>query len=636
MSDNRPKAAPQSAKWPRPFEFGIGLLALLAASLPVYFHIFYRFSWWDDEGFLLATVKAVLQGHILFDRIYTLYGPFYYLVEWIFYAATGLSPSHDCVRSIAFVLWVSSAVVLAYAAYRFAASLLAGAFTLVAIIEILVFFEWEPGHPEEVCVLLLACFIACLVTISGRLSNGKMAALGFLVAALAQTKINIGLYAALALLLTLLATRAGGGKRAFLAAGTVLSIGFLSLIAAPVLRLPWARNYFGLVVFSFLSVAITASFTETRAVIELRAWWTLILAFLGSWVAIIAPFLLRGTTVPAFLYITIFQHKHFAEHWFKPTPVRTVALLGAAFSLVLSLSWLWLVRQRRQQSFFPLVTALKAMLGLFAALQLLAQRVDWPLGYKIMMVVLPFTWLILLPPPADIDRKRFARIALAFVAVFVSMYSFPVAGSQNLFSILPLVIVAGVFLRDSAATLFAHRSTLSLSPFMSWSRYAGYAAALLVIAASYGRDLHYAYRTYSNSVSLGLPGSANVHVPPSEASTYQWLTQTLDARCSSFYSAPGLFSLYFWTRQDSPTLLIMNDWPPFFSPAQQRIVLGDMGRHRTSCIVYNPSLLKFWSVGEKLPPSPVMEYMQSAFVPIAQRDGYYIMARRNKIAALNK
>ena len=614
-----------------PLKWAITCLALLLAALPAYFQMFFGFSPWDDEGYLLATVKAVVQGHILFDQIYTLYGPFYYLVEWIFYATTGLSPSHDSVRAIALALWIVSAVLLAYYAYRTTASLLTAAFTLVVVVETLIFFQWEPGHPEEICLLLLACFLAVLCTVSNRLSAGKMGALGFLVAGLAQTKINIGLYAALALLLTLLATRSPGrGKKILLASATVASIGFITIIAMPLLHLPWARNYFLLVILSLLPVVVAAFFADSYTAILPRAWWTLLLAFAASWVAIIVPFFIRGTTVPAFLYITIFQHRHFAQHWFRPTPVNAAAVLWSALSMLLSFAYLWRVRRVGQPIAFPLaVSLLKGALGLFTAFQLLLRRVDWPMGYGVMMVVLPFTWLILIPSPGEPDDKRFARIVLAFSAVFVSLYSFPVAGSQNLFAIVPLVVVAGIFVRDAAAVLLAAGSNSRI-------RRVAWVAASLAIAVSYARDLHHSFREYHLAVPLALPGAAYVHIRQPEAETYQWLTRSLDKDCPSFFSMPGLFSLYFWTRQDSPTLRMMNDWPAFFGPSQQQLVRDDLISHSVSCIVYNPGLVAFLSAGENSSVSPLDQYIHSEFVSVEQRDGYFFMLRKDRVTAAKR
>ena len=615
----------------KPLEIFLGLLALIVASLPAYFQIFYRFSWWDDEGFLLATVKAVLQGHVLFDQIYTLYGPFYYLVEWIFYAATGLPPSHDCVRAMAFILWVSSALLLAYAAYRVTASVLATAFTLIAAVEILIFFQWEPGHPEEICMLLLACCLALLCTTSDRVSPGKMAALGFLVAALAQTKINLGLYVGLALALALLGTRAPRRfKRVLLTAGAIVSLALVTIIAAPLFHLAWARNYFWLVVLSGLAVTLPVFFMDDRIAVDARAWWVLLGTFAASWAAIIAPFLLRGTTISAFLYITIFQHRHFAQHWFKPTPVNTLTVAWSAFSVIVCLAWLGSIRRQPKVRPFSLaLNLLKAALGLFTAFQLLAHRIDWPLGYQIMMVLAPFTWLILVAAPHEANEKSFARIALAFISIFVTLYSFPVAGSQSLFSIVPLIIVSAVFLRDAAAALSQAKWPL-LSAHL---RELAWAAGALVIVASYARDLRHAYRLYRDGVSLALPGATHIHVFEADAATYHWLVQTLDTRCPSFFSMPGLFSLYFWTRRDPPTLLMMNDWPAFFGPAQQRSIVNDLVRHSTSCIVYNPALVAFLSAGENSAIAPLAQYIFSDFVTREQRKGYYFMVRSDKANA---
>ncbi len=189
--------------------FLLAAFAWLAVALPAYFQMFSGFSVWDDEGYLLATVKAVVDHHVLYNQIYTLYGPFYYLVEWLFYAVTGFAPSHDCVRFIGWFLWPTCTVLLAWPVFRVTRSLVLSAFTLVAIMRMLIFFQWSPGHPEEICLTLLGCLIVCLTGITRIASLPRMAAFGALCAALCQTKINLGVYVTLAVLLVLFAGFAG-------------------------------------------------------------------------------------------------------------------------------------------------------------------------------------------------------------------------------------------------------------------------------------------------------------------------------------------------------------------------------------------------------------------------------------------
>ena len=45
------------------------------------------FEAYDDEGYLLLSLKHYLDGGHLYTDTFTNYGPFYYFVQWIFFRA---------------------------------------------------------------------------------------------------------------------------------------------------------------------------------------------------------------------------------------------------------------------------------------------------------------------------------------------------------------------------------------------------------------------------------------------------------------------------------------------------------------------------------------------------------------------
>lgn len=57
-----------------------GLPLLVATLLAVPFVLFTTFSgmsWFDDEGTLLVGFRSLMEGHRMYDDIYSLYGPLY-------------------------------------------------------------------------------------------------------------------------------------------------------------------------------------------------------------------------------------------------------------------------------------------------------------------------------------------------------------------------------------------------------------------------------------------------------------------------------------------------------------------------------------------------------------------------------
>ncbi len=395
---------------------------------------------------------------------------------------------------------------------------------------------------------------------------------------------------------------------------------------APLFRFSWDRIYFCLFAIALCTVLGTALFTRVDAVIPSRGWGFMAAGFAVAYAAIITPFLARGTTIRAFLYVTIFQHKDFTHHWFRATDLGIGTVFCSVCSLALFLTWLNNKnRARNQQSYLSALQILKLVLALLVAYLLLCRPMNWPLGVIIMAYVAPFTWLVLLPPPGEnAQSTRFARIAIAILSVFVNLYAFPVAGSQSLFAVLPLVPVIAICLYDGL--VFLSLRSASLSYF--WPKLAAAALATLLIAYTYLHSARYFRYLYTGTPSLALPGAARIHDYPNRVKTFQWLAQQIDARCSSFFSMPGLFSLYFWTKQDSPTLMMMNDWPGFLSSSQQQVVIRDLSDRNTACVVYDPALVSFFHASAAIPSSPLAHYIQSEFVTVDRRDGYEFMVRK--------
>lgn len=190
--------------------------------------------------------------------------------------------------------------------------------------------------------------------------------------------------------------------------------------------------------------------------------------------------------------------------------------------------------------------------------------------------ITPFSWLIVaVPGGAGKDSRLFARAFLCFLAVFVALYPFPVASAQLLFALVPLIVVIANFWHDAFVSLAAVIAGLNRRN----ARRSLSAAALLLLAGIYAKALHAADEKYAASVPLPLPGVTDIHVTPAAADTYRWITEELNRHCATFFSMPGLFSFNFWTGKDTPTMMMMNDWPGFLNATQQRVIVNDLERH---------------------------------------------------------
>src|SRR5258708_12976699 len=71
-----------------------------------YLLMFIGFTTYDDEGFMLISLRAYLSGQALYDKVVVQYGPFYYEFFGIF-GALGVPFDNDSGRLVTLAVWVA-------------------------------------------------------------------------------------------------------------------------------------------------------------------------------------------------------------------------------------------------------------------------------------------------------------------------------------------------------------------------------------------------------------------------------------------------------------------------------------------------------------------------------------------------
>jgi hypothetical protein len=116
------------------------------------------------------------------------------------------------------------------------------------------------------------------------------------------------------------------------------------------------------------------------------------------------------------------------------------------------------------------------------------------------------------------------------------------------------------------------------------------AAVMRLLLAGYTRHFRDAILECRCSMPLALPGVEHMRIAPAIAGKYHSITQQLQTSCDSYFSMPGIFSLYFWTKTEPSYAQSHVQLGRSFQCRPAGNFVGDPSRINPMCLLYNP----FW------------------------------------------
>ncbi|MEO8370310.1 MAG: hypothetical protein ABI806_14090 [Candidatus Solibacter sp.] len=555
---------------------------------------------YDDEGFLLLSLKQFLDGYKLYDEVFTFYGPFHYGWQAFLFRFTGLAVSHDVVRTFSVLPWTAVPLLAAWVVYRLCRSIPVAALTHLAIFVGLQFFMYEPGQPQEICIVLFVLLAAVL----SHPSRGPATAIaaGLLVAMLTLSKVNAGACAALAVGVTLLLRTRPGIVRNILLTCVVSA----SVLAPAVVMRPfhgtWVRQWLFAATATIAGTLIVALRTRPLKTIPLRDCVLAASAFLAGMAAILAPFLYWGTSLKAMAYMMIVRVSGGMQfevpagfNWLSMFSCAAALLVAAAYSLNLGGRWLTAA-----------IIAIRWAFGLFVLSAGLALQAE-----SIFLYASPWIWLAGI---GDLHGNKTgdSRIGICLLAAIQTLWAFPVTPHVGFVAIL-LMLAAAICVGDSLPELqrrIGNRFNTS-----NFSRIAT-AAVILIVLAGHLQKARAAQANYQSLVPLDLPGARAVHVTPYHYQLYHWAADGIQRNCDNFITMPGMNSLYFWTRHNSPTRSNLTNWVGGYTDDEQQQMVTDFSRVTRPCVVRCPIVVDFWLQGRPLPQRPLVRWIDGHFQPV--------------------
>jgi hypothetical protein len=614
----------------RTWPVAIGSAAIFAVTTTIsaylgYLTIFTGFFPYDDEGYMLVSLRSFIAGQALYDRVFTQYGPFPFEVFGAL-GALGLNFDHDTGRLVTLAMWIGLSLLIGVAVFVFTRNLGLGLATQLVAFSTATTLTDEPMHPDGLVVLLVMGIAAAPLLLGMRTPRPRFfIAVGVLAAAAALTKINVGGFAIVSIAFACVVTIPALARiwpLRLLAALAMFAVPFVLMKGD--LGEAWAQRYslhVGLCVAA-LVIAVSASRPDARLRISALGW------IVGAGVAAAAVILLvavvLGTSPSGLVHGIVLnplnQPKAFSLPLLLPGSTLIWDGLGIAGAA------LWTVYRQAMRPYPRLEGAVRLLAGLAIWLNLLGDvRVPgvFLLTTLNQRLVLPLAlaWIVAAPRGGlrEFEPLDFARCMLPALAVLQSLHAYPVAGSQQAFSALPLVPLGALCIADGLALLGLTALRLQA------------AAALLfaVIAVSWLPPAwQVARQSYQANVPAGLHGAARVRIPAEQASTLSQVTDSLRGSCDTYISYPGMDSFYLFAQMQPPTGFNPTGWMWLMSEDQQRQVVAASQSINRLCVVENDGIVAYWAQGRPIPRGPLLDYIQQNFMPEYSVGGYTILVRR--------
>jgi len=606
-------------------------LILVAATLfAAYQQLFSTFSQYDDEGYVMVSLRSFCAGRPLYDETFTQYGPAYYFVNAIAHRSLAWPITTEVARWKTLLIWIATSLLSGLFVFRltkrhaFAFAAFGGVFLHLDKLPL------EPGHPQELCVLALACVLVCATMRFGTQSLcGIVPAVmaGVLCGLVAMTKINVGIILTLAVFAGLTMVLRAGRVCNVLVAGNAfaclaLPLGLFRdhLLVAAENRLPLLTAF---AIVGLLLLWRQAAPDHNGLALRVLAYF---IAALSLTIGLTAVLTLRsGTTVSGLWYGLIGQHAAFSSYFFHPpdiahlavpTVIGFVLLIGCSFwhretmlpclKLCRLLAIAVLVHCGLAyvgQSGFPPTHGLQPRGGMW----MLASFAPTLMGL-----------LLLRDTPSNNLSEKTARCVLAVTAILMPLSMFPTPGTQVAIGTLPLWLGCLLLADDSLKAW--HESSTGASA--AWASRIGWALAGLMVAAVISRDISY-WHYRSQRMPLALPGTGGLRLAEDRVAQYQHAVQTLRERAASFvFAEHGYNSLYLWSGITPPTPLNTTFGRILLRPEQQVRIVESLKQAPGMCVVREHSAIE-------LPRGPLVEFIDAEFEPHATIGAWQLWVRKS-------
>lgn len=590
-------------RW-KPLGWPLGFAATaLVLALTGMWRMFAHFPGYDDEGYILLTVRNYLEGGGLYARVYSQYGPVFYVLHDVVHRVTGAAVDHAYARWFTLALWLGAAGGVAGLVGAAARSAAAAWFAGVASFLFLHQFSEEAFHPGAVIVGLLPFLLWGLHRLG---AQGRPVAAALLagagVALLGLLKVNVGLLFGTGVAVGWCLTRAGGGSRA---TGVVLGLTAAGVLMHGLVAEAWVQVF--LTVFGVglagLGLAIPPAPAAHGPGRELAGGGAG-LALAGG--IVLAAVALRGTTPAGLLEGILLRPLQHADSYSYAVDWRPGTLVSALAALVLAILHRAWARRGRLADADALLAGLRLLLlaGTLVVLALLET-------HRVIGVLFSFAmpWLWVWVAPLRRAEGPDARPLLACVLLLQMLHAYPVGGIQICWGGFLLFALVAAALPETAAWLAGRGPAVA--------RAARLVLVVPVLVAA--GKLTWAAATfqarYEAQVPLALPGTGGLRLSERETLAYQVLATNAQLHADRLFSLPGMFSFNLWTGVPTPTLRNTTLWYALLTAGEQAEIVAALERAERPALIVDAGLVGILHGSGAPPTGPLFEHLLRHYRP---------------------
>jgi hypothetical protein len=619
------------------------------------FAVLSYFGPYDDEGYWLIALRSYHLHGSLYNKTYSQAGPVYYEVWSALYSLMRVPVNWDSGRYLTLGVWVATSLLVGVAMWLLTRSMLLGLLAEVVSYLVMFLLSGVSMEPAGLAHFFAAAALLGVVLYLRGYGRTGMAVLGMACVATTLVKVNVGAFVVLGVCAAIALYWPVGGRfampRRFIT--YAILIAFPVVVTESVLNRSWVLHYCLLEIVYLISVIAALASKRPINGLRVKDIWVGLYAAIGTALLATLGVLINGTSLGQLIYGAFLSQRGLAKAIQVSPSVRkivgltllpsagevAVAIISTAVALVICLHFVRMRQARPAWIDSRMSGFVRVLVGLWILLTITQGFDAWtpsglvvapwfalPVPGQTFLLAAPFIWVAALGVGPESDEVSFGRAAICLVGVLGCLEGFPVAGSQVLWASLGLVPVGIICIADGLRLMSWAGSGVSNPSSRAARRTMSVVLAATLAALTVGNTGKALARWrdyYDSNKPLALPGASSVRLPVAEDVGLRQVTAFLKARCSTYWSVPGLDSFYFFTGQTPPTgFNVSQGWWADLSLDQQNQVLQTLRHTNRLCIVEDNQFVNHTFLGVRVRPTPLLHFIETNFSVVQVFPGY--------------